>query len=210
MKTYHNIEQGSSEWHALRLGRVTASKFKDVMAKARGKDKPFGSGLTAHTYMVNLAIEVVTGELTEFYSSKSMEHGTNTESEARLRYEIETDTKVVQVAFIERDDHVGVSPDGLIGLDGMVEIKCPNTNTQYKRYLEGDYLPPEYKPQVQGQLWVADREWSDFVSFDSRIEGEASYICTRVYRDDEYIKILENTVDNFVCKLKEVVDKLKG
>ena len=201
MEIVKDIEQGSPEWLELRCGVVTASRFKDVMAG--------GAGKTRKAYMLELAAELLTDEPQESYSNAYMEWGTQTEPQARSMYEFISGNDVEQVAFIKGKQGVGVSPDGLVGDSGLVEIKCPKTTTQISTYLGGS-MPSSHLPQVQGQLWVADREWCDFVSFDPRINGVASYFCVRVHRDDNYIKTLEGAVDNFIFELNETVKVLRG
>lgn len=206
MHIIESIEQGSSEWLELRLGKVTASKFKDVMTNGRG-GKP---SATAKSYMIKLVAEILRGEPMPFFESDAMKWGTETESQARAMYELKNDVDVKEVAFVQLNEFVGVSPDGLVGDDGLLEIKCPNTETQIKRFLEDTGLPSDYEAQVQGQLWVTGREWCDFVSFDPRIDVEASYIQTRVYRDEEYIAKLEEKVSIFVEEMKLMINKLTG
>jgi len=206
MNIIENIEQGTSEWAQLRCGRVTASKFKDIMTNGRG-DKP---SATAKTYMIKLVSEILRGEPMPFFENDAMRWGTETEPQARAMYELKNNAGVKEVAFVELNEFVGVSPDGLVGDDGLLEIKCPNTETQIKRFLDKTRLPKEYEAQVQGQLWVTGREWCDFVSFDPRIDVEASYIQTRVYRDEEYIAELEKRVSIFVEEMKSMINKLTG
>ncbi|MBL4869837.1 MAG: YqaJ viral recombinase family protein, partial [Robiginitomaculum sp.] len=126
---------------------------------------------------------------------------------ARAMYELERSVDVEEVAFIEMDDYVGVSPDGLIRDDGMLEIKAPNTTTQLRRALSGNYAA-EYKDQIQAQLWVAERDWCDFLSFDPRLDCRASFLIERVYRDDAYIKDMESRVYKFVEKMKMAIDDI--
>ena len=206
MHIIESIEQGSSEWLELRLGKVTASKFKDVMTNGRG-GKP---SVTAKSYMIKLVAEILRGQPMPFFESDAMKWGTETESQARAMYELKNDVDVKEVAFVQLNEFVGVSPDGLVGDDGLLEIKCPNTETQIKRFLEDTGLPSDYEAQVQGQLWVTGREWCDFLSFDPRIDVEASYIQTRVYRDEEYIAKLEEKVSIFVEEMKLMINKLTG
>lgn len=206
MNIIENIEQGSSEWLNLRLGKVTASKFKDVITNGRG-GKP---SATSRSYMVKLVSEILRGEPLPFFENDAMKWGTETEPQARAMYELRNDVDVKQVAFVELNEFVGVSPDGLVGTDGLLEIKCPTTETQIKRFIDGEGLPKDYEAQVQGQLWVTGRKWCDFVSFDPRIDVDASYIQTRIYRDDEYIKALEGKVNQFVLDMKEMINKLTG
>jgi putative phage-type endonuclease len=206
MRIIESMEQGSQEWLELRLGKVTASKFSDVMTNGRG-GKP---SVTAKSYMVKLVAEMLRGEPMPFFENDAMRWGTETEPQARAMYELKNNTEVKEVAFVELNEFVGVSPDGLVGEDGLLEIKCPNTETQIKRFLDGVGLPKDYEAQVQGQLWVTGRKWCDFVSFDPRIDVEASYIQTRVYRDEEYIAKLEEKVTAFVEEMKEMINKLTG
>lgn len=203
MEIIKDIEQGSDEWLAMRLGWVTASRFKDVLSG--------GKGLTRKAYMYQLAAEAITGERQESYSNQYMEWGTETEPQARAMYEFDTGNEVEQVSFcVWKPEHkIGISPDGLIGDDGGIEIKCPKTTTQIETFLSGK-MPSSHKAQVQGSLWVTGRQWWDFVSFDPRIDGEASYFCVRVERDEPYIKELEEKCLAFEAELIEVINKLRG
>ena len=149
MRIIHDIQQGSEEWLQLRLGKVTASRMKDVMTNGRGG----APSKTAESYMIELAIEAVTGKSLPFFENDAMRHGTATEPQARAMYELISGNEVTEVAFIEHDDFVGVSPDGLVGLNGGLEIKCPNTKTQVERYLFDVGLPQEYYWQVHGCIW---------------------------------------------------------
>jgi len=137
-----------------------------------------------------------------------MEWGTATEPQARAMYELMQCVDVEEVAFIKVDNKpVGCSPDGLVGSDGLVEFKCPKTTTQLETYLSGK-MPSSHKAQVQGQIWVSEREWCDFVSFDPRVEGVSGYLCTRIERDDKYIQELSEKVYQFVDDLGEMIEKL--
>jgi len=148
MEIITGIDQGTDEWLALRYGWITASKFKDVKAG--------GAGKTRKSYMYQLAAEAITGERIETYTNEYMEWGTLTEPQARAMYELESGNIVEEVSFIKLDDvnKIGCSPDGLIGDDGMIEIKCPKTTTQIETYLSGK-MPTGHNAQVQGQLWVS-------------------------------------------------------
>lgn len=201
MEIITGIEQGTEEWLQMRLGVATASKFKDVMAG--------GAGKTRTAYLYQLAAELITGEREESYSNKYMEWGTENEPAARAMYELESGNEVVEVAFIKYSDYIGCSPDGLVGNDGLTEYKCPKTTTQIETFLSGK-MPTGHKPQVQGNIWIAEREWCDFVSFDPRIDGASSLFIERQYRDDDYIKKLEQACDKFVNELLETIEKLKG
>ena len=203
MKIIYDVEQGSNEWLMMRLGKLTASKFSDVMSGGRGN----APSKTRESYMYQLAAEILTGAPVESFKSSAMDWGNECEPAARAAYELAMDVDVVECAFIELNGNVGVSPDGLVGDDGLLEIKCPNTTTQLKRFIDGKF-PSEYKAQVQGQLWVSGRNWCDFVSFDPRINGDAGYFQIRVERDEEYIAKLAGECEKFIVELTELLNKL--
>lgn len=203
MEIITDIEQGSDDWLALRLGWTTASRFKDVKAGGQGK--------TRKAYMYHLAAEAITGERAESYSNDYMAWGTENEPAARAMYELESGHSVHEVSFIklDGDNKIGCSPDGLIDDCGMVEFKCPKTTTQIETFLSNK-MPTGHKAQVQGQLWVSEREWCDFVSFDPRIDGAAGYFCQRQERDEEYIKELSEACYKFTDELREMIKQLRG
>lgn len=190
--------QGSEEWFEAKLGVVSASNFSKVLNKGAGR------GL----YMRKLIAERLTGVREESYKNAVMDNGSETEAEAREYYETAYDCKVKQVGFVLRDDDVGCSPDGLIGEKGSIEIKCPLSSTHVFNILSGK-MPTEYIPQVQGLLWVTERQWCDFISFDPKVISRPVSV-VRVERDVEYIIKLAAKVNVFVKELKETVDKIKG
>ncbi len=197
MKIYDDIVQGSDEWVNVKLGKISASHFSEVLNKGSGRK----------TYMYRLLGERLSGESYEAYSNKTMERGIEVESEARVHYEA-LYGPVQQVGFIEQNDFVGCSPDGLVGDDGMIEIKCPFPST-HARYIIENKLPATYKSQVQGQLMVTERQWCDFVSFDPRVKSHPFW-CIRVYRDEDYIKELAVQTIIFTNELKKLIDKVIG
>tara|TARA_R110000851_G_scaffold303346_1_gene460910 strand:- start:485 stop:1111 length:627 start_codon:yes stop_codon:yes gene_type:complete len=206
MNIIKSCEQGSSEWLALRLGKVTASKMSDLLSKGRGS----APSKTSETYMMELIAEKLTGQSKPFFENDAMRWGTETEPQARETYSVSNDFVVIEeVAFVEHNEFIGISPDGLIGDKGLLEIKCPNTTTQLKRALSDDYSA-DYKAQIQCQLWVTKREWCDFVSFDPRLDCAAGYLQQRVMRDEEYIKDMQIKSYLFVDKMNELIIKLKG
>jgi len=195
MQIFTDIEQGSPEWFACRAGIPTASKFSTVMAG--------GDGKTRSKYMRQLAGEILTGEPTESFSSTHMERGKVMEDEARQTYAFITDAEIQKVGFI-RNGNKGGSPDSLIGTSGGLEIKTALPDIQIDR-LERNRLPPEHKAQVQGNLWVSEREWWDFVSFWPKLP----ILTVRVYRDEEYIKQLSEAVDAFNDELSSLVERIR-
>jgi len=196
MKIYDCI-QGSDEWWAVKLGKVSASNFSEVLNKKTGR------GLC----MRKLAAERLTGTYEKSYYNKNMEMGNELEEEARKYYEKENNCTVVQVGFVARDEWVGVSPDGLVGESGNLEIKCVIPSTHIHTILKNE-LPDAHVPQVQGQLWVTERLWCDFVSYSPLMKGRPFH-CIRVPRDDNYItSILEKEVRIFVEQLKDMISQI--
>jgi putative phage-type endonuclease len=204
MEIIETCEQGSDEWLAMRLGKVTASRVADVLSKGRGS----AISKTAESYMMELIAETLTGQSKPFFENDAMRWGTKTEPQARAMYSVNNDfVDVKEVAFVEHNDQVGISPDGFVGDEGLFEAKCPNTTTQLKRALSDDYSA-DYKAQIQMQLWVTEREWCDFVSFDPRLECAAGYLQQRVMRDEEYIEEMKTKVYAFVEKMNELIEQL--
>jgi putative phage-type endonuclease len=206
MNIIETCEQGSDEWLQMRLGKVTASRVSEVISKGRGK----APSKSAETYMIELIAETLTGKSKPFFENDAMRWGTETEPQARSMYEVNNNfVSVREVAFVEHNSQVGISPDGIIGEDGLLEIKCPATTTQLKRALSDDYSA-DYKAQIQMQLWVTKSKWCDFVSFDPRLDCKAGYLQQRVYRDEEYIEEMKVKVYAFVEKMNELITKLTG
>lgn len=203
MKVIKDIEQGSDLWLALRLGKVTASRMKDVLSKGRGT----AQSKTAETYMMELLCERLTGDAKPFFENDAMQWGTATEPQARAMYELMSGNTVNEVAFVEHNEFIGISPDGLIGDDGLLEIKCPATITQVRRALTDNYSK-DYYTQIQCQLWVTERQWCDFLSFDPRLDIDASYLLQRVERDDVFIADMEEKTYLFVDVMNELYKKL--
>jgi hypothetical protein len=191
-----NCEQGTPEWFECRAGIPTASKFATVMAKGEGK--------TRGEYMRKLAGELLTGEPSEQFSNAHTDRGHAMEDEARQTYAFLCDAEIQRVGFI-RNGNKGGSPDSLVGVNGGLEIKTALPHIQIDR-LERDRLPPEHKAQVQGNLWVAEREWWDFVSYWPRLP----ILTVRVYRDEEYIKTLSDEIDRFNDELAALVERIRN
>jgi putative phage-type endonuclease len=192
----HNVEQGTPEWFTARRGKITASRFADVLAK--------GKGLTRLGYMRELAAEIITGESGGFEGNKWTERGTELEPLARQAYANHSGNTVFPVGFCEHDIlSAGASPDGLIEPDGGLEIKCPKPATHIE-YLEAGTIPPAYVAQVQGSLWITERSWWDFCSFCPGMR----LLCVRVERDEEYISNLEMEVERFESELNELVERV--
>lgn len=196
--------QGSVEWFEARLGKITASRFGDVLTKGRGT--PFGK--MAYSYAYELVAETLTGTWKEIYA-KPLEWGREHEDDARSLYMAETFNYVTEVGFVDYGDMVGCSPDGLIGKDGVLEIKCPYDSTNHVRALETKEVPKIYIPQVQGQLMCLERKWCNFVSYDPRFKDISKRIIfIPVDRDEEYIKMLSDRINQFKTIVKSILEKI--
>ena len=198
------FEQGSPEWFAARLGKVTASRVADVLPKIKE-----GESASRKNYKADLVAERLTKQKTLGFSSTAMQWGVETEHQARAAYEVTTGDFVEQIAFVDHPAIVnfGCSPDGLVGDDGLIEIKCPNTATHLE-YLEADAPPKKYFIQMQSQMAVTGRKWCDFVSFDPRLPDGLELLIVRVNRDDKYIKIMEDEVSKFLQEVDNKVESL--
>lgn len=192
----HDVEQRSPEWFALRTGLVTASKVADVMAVTKS-----GPSAMRKNYLADIVAEKLTGERREGFSNAAMQWGTDMEPQARAAYAFLHDADVVEVGFVTHDDvpGLGASPDGLVGDDGMVEIKCPNTATHIDTLLTGK-IDRKYILQMQTQMACTGRAWCDFVSFDPRLPAAMQLFVHRVQRDEKMIAEIEAAVTEFVAE----------
>lgn len=198
------IIQGSPEWFAVRIGKVTASRVADVVAKTKT-----GWGASRTNYMAELIAERLTGNRSESYTNPAMQWGKDHEEEARNAYEFIKDVSVELIGFVDHPTIAmsGSSPDGLVGDDGLVEIKCPNTATHIDTLL-GQAIPSKYDMQIQWQLACTGRKWCDFVSFDPRLPPSMQLFVQRVDRNEATISDLENQVPAFLQELTMRVDAL--
>lgn len=200
------MEQRSDEWFAARCGKVTASKMADLCAKTKT-----GWGASRANYMALLIAERLTGQPAESYCNAAMQHGIDTEPHARAAYEFYSGLEVVEVGFIVHPEIVdsGASPDGLVGDDGLVEIKCPNTATHIDTLLNKK-VPSKYILQMQWQMACTGRDWCDFVSFDPRMPAEMQSFIHRVDRDQDKISELEGMVQEFLAEIETKIEKLRN
>jgi len=196
------LEQGSREWRQARLGHISGSNIADVMSK--------GKGIGRKNLMMRLLAERVTGVVPESYTNAAMEWGTENEPFARMEYEVSRETFVEKTGFWKHPliPWLGASPDGLVGGDGLVEIKCPNTTTHLE-YIFNDEVPSDYYKQIQCQLWVTNRNWCDFVSFDPRIMKPSKRLfIKRCVRNEDLITQMEVEVKAFLTELDQLIIKL--
>lgn len=198
------MDQGSDEWFAIRIGKVTASRVADIIAKTKS-----GYSTSRDNYMAQLVCERLTNQKGESFTNAAMQHGTETEPLARAAYEALKDVLVDEVGFVPHPSikMAGASPDGLVGDDGLLEIKCPNTATHIDTLLS-ESVPTKYFTQMQFQMACTGREWCDFVSFDNRLPEELQLFVKRVPRDDVYIRLIEAEIVQFIVELDDKINKL--
>lgn len=201
------MDQRTEEWFQSRLGKVTASKIADVMAQGRGG----APSATRATYRAQLVVERLTGVSYEGFRSAAMDHGTETEPQARATYILNTGRNVAEVGFVAhpRIEMTGASPDGLIGDDGLIEIKCPNSATHIAT-LRGADIDGKYLKQMQWQMACTGRAWCDFVSFDPRLPDKMQMLICRVPRDDALIAEMEAAVTAFLSEVDAEIADLQN
>lgn len=199
------MDQRTTEWFAARLGRVTASRVADVIAKTKT-----GYSTSRENYAIELALERITGQRAESFNSAAMQWGTDTEPEARVAYEAHTGALVDEVGFIPHPsiEMAGASPDGTVAADGLLEIKCPNSMTHLRTIASGK-PDPRYIPQMQWQMACTGRAWCDFVSYDPRFPADCQLFVSRVQRDAKQITELEAEVVKFLDEVETLVRKIR-
>lgn len=195
-----NCLQGTPEWKACRAGIPTASEFHTVKAKGKGG----GESKTRRTYMLKLIGESLTGEPCEGFSNAHTDRGHEMEPDARNLYAMIAEVEPIQVGFLRRGD-AGASPDSLIGNDGLLEIKTKLPHLQLEVLLD-DVLPSEHVDQVQGQLWIAGREWLDFCSYWPSLP----LFCKRIYRDERRIAEIKIAVADFNAEMAELKSRIQN
>ena len=196
-------DQGTEEWMQARTGVPSGSRYADVMAKGRDG----GKSATRQGYITELALEILTGVRIGIPTTPAMLAGTEREPLARAAYEARTDNLVNEIGFCMHDSlSTGVSPDGLIDKAGLIEIKSPlpKTHLEYMK-LDAGKCPSAYKWQVQGQIWITERDWCDFVSFCPEFPPSSQLVVRRVTRDDKAIKDLEAELIKFLDELRQEV-----
>lgn len=198
------IEQGTDEWKLQRVGKVTASRIADLIAKTKS-----GYSASRKNYLAQLVCEVMTGQAQESYTNGAMQWGIDKEPEAKAAYSFFTGNDVVNAEFVQHPaiPAAGASPDGYIGDDGLIEVKCPNTATHIETLISGT-VDGKYITQMQWQMACTGRQWCDFVSFDPRMPPELSLFVKRVERDQKMIDELQREVLSFLNELNDTIQKL--
>ena len=199
------MEQRTEEWFSARLGKVTASRVADVLAKIKS-----GESASRKNYKMELVVQRLTNKVGESFTNAAMEWGTEQEPFARMAYEAHTGTFVKEEGFVDHPtiEGFGCSPDGIIG-EGLIEIKCPNTANHIETVLENK-APSKYIPQMQCQMACTGAKWCDFVSFDPRVPEDLQLFVVRVKRDQEYIDSMEVEVKQFLSEVLDLFNQLKA
>lgn len=197
------MEQRTDEWFKARLGKVTASRVADVLAKIKT-----GEAAARKNYKMELVVQRLTGQQQESFTNAAMEWGTATEPQARMAYEANTGSFVEEKGFVDHPtiEWFGCSPDGVVG-EGLIEIKCGNTTTHIDWMLDGK-APSKYIPQMMCQMSCTGAKWCDFVSFDPRVPEDLQLFIIRVNRDDEYIAEMEKEVQLFLQEVDDLYKQL--
>lgn len=198
-------QQRTSNWFEVRWGKITASRMADVIAKTKS-----GYAASRKNYLSELVIERLTPPPVEDdgYKNQAMQFGIDNEPVARLAYELETGNSVKEAFFESFNDDIGASPDGYVGEDGLIEIKCPNTATHLDTLRTGE-VPKQYWIQMQGQMLCTSRDWCDFVSFDPRLPENAQLFIKRVNRDEKFISDLIYELNLFAQEVERQVNFIK-
>lgn len=198
-------QQRSPEWLAERWGKITASRFNDVISKTKS-----GYAASRKNYLAELVIERLTPPPSDDdgYKNAAMQFGIDNEPVARLEYELVTGNTVDEAFFELYNDDIGASPDGYVGEVGLIEIKCPNTATHIET-LKRQEVPKQYIAQIQGQMMATGRDWCDFISYDPRLPENAQMFIKRVERDELYIKNLIEELTKFSAELQTEVEYIK-
>ena len=197
--------QRDADWYAARIGKATASRFKDAIATLK-------SGAPAQAqrdYLTELVVERLTQQPIQRYATAAMQWGTEQEPAARAAYERVTGISAEETGFVAHDTLLaGCSPDGLVDWDGLIEIKCPyNSAVHIETLLQG--MPADHIPQVQGQMWITGRQWCDFVSYDPRMPEPLQLHVQRIQRDPSFIADLEARITIFLQQVGNQVEALR-
>lgn len=196
--------QQTDAWFKQRLGKATGSRFKDVLASIKS-----GESAARRNYRAQLILERVTGNREETYTNAAMNHGNENEPFAGIAYEAKTGLIIVKADFLEHATlAAGISPDGLIGDDGGIEIKCPYQSAIHLETLRFG-MPQEHMAQVQGAMWITGRQWWDFVSYDPRFPAPLQLFIKRINRDEIYIAKLEAEITTFLADVDAGVNEIQ-
>lgn len=202
----HEMDQQSADWVKIRLGKATASRVADIVAKTKT-----GYSASRAKYAAQLVCERLTGVKADSFTSAAMTWGVETEAEARAAYSFMYNVDVREVGFVDHPllEMAGCSPDGMIGEDGLLEVKCPETHTHIETLLSAK-VPEKYITQIQWQIGCTGRKWVDYVSYDPRLSEEKRLFVRRVHRDPERIAELEAEVGKFLAEVEDTIVRLNA
>lgn len=202
---YHEVVQGSPEWLELRIGKISASRAKDLLATVR-----YGEAAGYRNYKTELAVERLTGTRYERYVTKQMEYGTETEAVAATMYQLVTGNIAKECGIYSIEGtNVVASPDRLVGEDGLVEIKCRELGNHVESIATGK-VPDEYYKQIQFQLWVTHRLWCDYVSYGDEMPDGSKVFVKRIYRDEEVINEIKERVEQIEEDISKTIEAIKS
>jgi hypothetical protein len=202
-----DIIQGTDAWHELRKGKVTASRVADIMAKTKT-----GASASRGNYMIQLALERVTGTVEQTFTSPAMQDGIDREVQARSLYEVTTGNFVSQLSFVDHPTikWFGCSPDGIVdGQKGLIEIKCRN-NANHWEVIKTKEIPKNYWIQQQAQLFCMEYEFNDYVGFNPNFPEKSQLFIKRVYRDEVFISLMETEIKQFLEEVAEETERIKN
>lgn len=199
------VEQGTDAWFAMRLGKVTASRVADVMAKTKT-----GVAASRQNYLIELALQRVTGVFEQGFTTQAMQDGIDREAQARVLYEVTTGEFVDQAPFVDHPtiQGFGASPDGLVNFNGLCEIKCRGNAGHWEVIKTGE-IPKKYWIQQQAQLACTAREWNDYVGYNPNFPDKSKLYVQRVYRDEAFIADMETQIKQFLIEVEEEVKLMK-
>lgn len=199
------VEQGTDAWFAMRLGKVTASRVADVMAKTKT-----GVAASRQNYLIELALQRVTGVFEQGFTTQAMQDGIDREAQARVLYEVTTGEFVDQAPFVDHPtiEGFGASPDGLVNTNGLCEIKCRG-NSGHWEVIKTKEIPKKYWIQQQAQLACTGREWNDYVGYNPNFPDKSKLYVQRVYRDEAFIADMEAQIKQFLIEVEEEVKLMK-
>jgi len=198
VKIYKNIEQGTPEWHELRKGKMTASHANTISVAGKGLE----------TYVYEIVAGMLSSAEPENFVSKDMERGNELEAQARVMYELETGNKVEEVGFVEIDEYSGASPDGLIGDDGGLEIKCHNDKNHLLLMLTGkEGIKKDYIMQMQMNMFASDRLWWIMCAYNPNFTN--SLLIYKIERDEVIMEKLKLGLSKGRVMIQDILDKIK-
>lgn len=199
--------QGSAEWFAVRAGSLTGSRIYEACAKTKA-GKYYAS---RDDLLMEKLIERLTGQPAQHFVTDAMAWGNMYEGEARAVYETRKGVMVQDCGYLEHPSiaHSGASPDGLVGEDGVIEIKCPTTKTHLETMLSGE-IPEQYIYQMAWEIDSAGRKWADFISYDPRLPGNLSFFCVRYVPSPDFLEYLRKEVIQFLDELARLEEKVRA